>query len=78
MMQRCIKLFTVTIVLSCLIVQVAAAQSSAPAPCTGDPDDLGFDPNSCPLDTWVFLLAAIVFIFAVTHLHKKGTGKRFG
>jgi hypothetical protein len=40
-------------------------------PCSGDPDDEDFDPNGCPLDTWVILLVTIALIFAVIHLYRQ-------
>nr|WP_294943986.1 hypothetical protein [uncultured Mucilaginibacter sp.] len=39
-----------------------------------DPPGDGCDPYdgcSVPLDTWVFVLVAIAFIYGVYHLHKK-------
>lgn len=38
----------------------------------GVPDDPDSPPSSpCPLDTWVFLLAAVVLIFTVWHMRKQ-------
>jgi hypothetical protein len=68
MMRKCVNFFSIAIVLSCLFFQNALAQ---PVPCSGDPDDAGFDPNNCPLDTWVWFFAGIAFVFTVIHLYKK-------
>ena len=40
-------------------------------PGTGLCDGLDGGPDNCPLDTWVWALAAIVAIFSVTHLIKR-------
>jgi hypothetical protein len=42
-------------------------------PCSGDPDDPGYDPNGCnlPLDTWVCILFFTTLIFGVYKLHQK-------
>jgi hypothetical protein len=43
----------------------------AQVPCSGSPDDPGYDPNNCPLDTYVWVLAGAVAVFAVWNLNKK-------
>jgi hypothetical protein len=40
-------------------------------PCPGDPTDPGYDPNNCPLDTWVIVLAASTLIFTTVYLCRK-------
>ena len=40
-------------------------------PNEGDPDNPGYDPNGCPLDTWVYVLVGIAFIYAIYRLHQK-------
>lgn len=42
-------------------------------PCSGDPDDPGYDPNGCntPLDNWVIVLVIAGLIFATLYLHNK-------
>ena len=43
------------------------AQTGAGEPCSdNDPLD-----NSCPLDTWVIVLAFVAVAFAAFHLHRK-------
>lgn len=45
----------------------------AQVPCSGDPDDPGYDPNGCPapLDTWVIILAALALYFGYNYLQKQ-------
>jgi hypothetical protein len=63
------------IILTFLIsISTAFAQiSTDPIPCSGDPDDPGYDPNGCslPLDTWVCVLVIAAVIFGAYKLHQK-------
>jgi len=60
-----IKIFFSTILLM-LNAVLLYAQADAGGPCTGtDPD------NTCPLDTWVILLAFIAIVFAAWRLNNK-------
>lgn len=52
------------------------ADDGDPIPCSGDPDDPGYNPNGCdasdaPLDTWVFLLVFMVLALAVWYWYKQ-------
>ena len=46
------------------------AQGTGPAPC-GDPDDPNYDPNMCPLDTWVLVFVVIAVITGYRYLKMK-------
>ncbi len=46
------------------------AQGPGPAPC-GDPDDPGYDPNMCPLDTWVIILIIFAMVVGYYQLYKQ-------
>jgi hypothetical protein len=70
-MRRKVYSLFLTLFLSIFIAGNLMAQSTGPQPCVGDPDDVGFDPNSCPLDTWVIVLVVVVGILATIHLHRK-------
>jgi hypothetical protein len=49
-----------------LTLNCAALYAQPGEPCGGtDPDAV------CPLDTWVFVLAAVVVVFAFIHLSRK-------
>ena len=51
----------VCILLFCFVSFFNAGTATAqPLPCdlTGDPDDPGYDPNECPLDAWIYVMAA--------------------
>ncbi|QKJ30952.1 hypothetical protein HQ865_14735 [Mucilaginibacter mali] len=61
-------LLALTILLICSVATVWAQ-----VPCSGDPDDPGYDPNGCPapLDTWVIVLVALALVLGYRHLQKK-------
>lgn len=67
MRYKAYKVITVTVFFLFSIATAFAQQ----VPCSGDPDDEDYDPNGCPLDTWVLLLVAIALILTVIHLHRK-------
>jgi hypothetical protein len=67
MIYKAYKVITVTVIFLFSIATAFAQQ----VPCSGDPDDEDYDPNGCPLDTWVLLLVAIALILTVIHLHRK-------
>jgi hypothetical protein len=52
-----------------LLPLLTFAQGDAGGPQCGDGDPTVVEP--CPLDTWVFVLAAVVLVFAVIHLQLK-------
>lgn len=59
---------------SCLIFASLAAFAGDPVPCSGDPDDPGYDPNGCndvPLDNWLIILVIGGLILAAVYLHNK-------
>jgi len=61
------------VILTFLIsISTAFAQGDG-VPCSGDPDDPGYDPNGCnlPLDTWVYVLVIAAVIFGAYKLHQK-------
>jgi len=58
-----VKIFSGALLL--LILSTAVLYAQPGEPCGGtDPD------ATCPLDTWVLVLAAIAVIFAVTRLYR--------
>lgn len=63
------KMHKVIAVIVLLLFSIATA--FAQVPCSGDPDDDDYDPNGCPLDTWVILLVAVALILTVIHLHRQ-------
>jgi len=67
------KIQKVLVLCSCLIFASLAAFAGDPVPCSGDPDDLGYDPNGCdvPLDDWLIFLVIGGLIFATWYLHNK-------
>jgi hypothetical protein len=59
-----VKIFLGVVLL--FMVNVAALYAQPTEPCEGtDPD------TTCPLDTWVIVLAFIALIFTVIHLYRK-------
>lgn len=49
-----------------LMLNVVALYAQPGEPCGGtDPDE------TCPLDTWIFVLAVIATLYAATHLYRK-------
>ncbi|QKJ30954.1 hypothetical protein HQ865_14745 [Mucilaginibacter mali] len=60
------------VLLALTVLLLGFISTYAQVPCSGDPDDPGYDPNGCPapLDTWVMLLAAIAIYFGYRHLGK--------
>ena len=59
-----VKIFLGTLLL--LMLNTVASYAQPGEPCGGvDPD------ATCPLDTWVIILASIAVIFAVIHLNRK-------
>jgi hypothetical protein len=61
-----VKVFCGALLFLILNVGVLLAQSSPGEPCAGtDPD------ATCPLDTWVIILAIAALVFATLHLYRK-------
>ena len=67
MRYKAYKVITVTVFFLFSIATAFAQQ----VPCSGDPDDDDYDPNGCPLDTWVIVLAFAAVLFASIHLFRK-------
>jgi len=67
MIYKAYKVITVTVIFLFSIATAFAQQ----VPCSGDPDDEDYDPNGCPLDTWVLLLVVIALILTVIHLNRR-------
>jgi hypothetical protein len=67
MIYKTYKVITVIVIFLFSVVTAFAQQ----VPCFGDPDDEDFDPNECPIDTWVILLVAVALILTVIHLHRR-------
>jgi hypothetical protein len=60
------KLFGAALLLFILNASVLFAQTNPGEPCGGtDPD------ATCPLDTWVIVLAMFAVVFAAWHLYRK-------
>jgi hypothetical protein len=59
-----VKIFFGAFFLLMINVVVLNAQPSCPCSCI-DPD------ATCPLDTWVIILAVIAFVFVTIHLYRK-------
>jgi hypothetical protein len=53
-----------------LILSVGTALAD-PVPCSGDPDDPAYDPNFCPLDTWVYVLVFAAVVYGAYRMYKK-------
>jgi hypothetical protein len=61
-----IRIFLGTMLLLMLNAAVLFAQTGIGEPCEGnDPD------STCPLDTWVIVLAVVAVVFAVIRLRRK-------
>lgn len=45
----------------------------AQVPCSGDPDDPGYDPNcvDTPLDTWIYVIVVLALVYGYYHLKKQ-------
>jgi hypothetical protein len=67
-----LKVFVVTLVLLTLNTALLYAQTSG-IPCAGVDVD-----STCPLDTWVVVLAGIAFLFAIMRLHRKNLAQTTG
>ena len=68
------KIKKVLVLCSCLILANLVAFAQDPIPCSGDPDDPGYDPNGCanvPLDNWLIILVVAGLILATWYLHNK-------
>ena len=67
------KIRKVLLLCSCLIFVSLVAFAGDPVPCSGDPDDPGYDPNGCnvPLDNWLIILVIGGLILAAWYLHNK-------
>jgi hypothetical protein len=69
-----IKRYLIVILTFLISISTAFAQTPTdPIPCSGDPDDPGYDPNGCnlPLDTWIYVLVIAAVIFGAYKLHQK-------
>jgi hypothetical protein len=61
-----IKIFGGALIVLMLSAVIAFAQGGPGEPCGGtDPD------ATCPLDSWVMVLAVIAVVFASVHLYRK-------
>ncbi|WP_183580160.1 hypothetical protein HDF18_13450 [Mucilaginibacter sp. X5P1] len=70
-MKKITKSAALLFILNILMITTALAQSTDPNnPCAGDPDD-GYDPNACPLDTYVWILAIAALIFGAVYLYRQ-------
>jgi len=67
------KIRKVLLLFGCLILANLAAFAGDPIPCSGDPDDPGYNPNGCdvPLDNWLIILVIGGLILAAWYLHNK-------
>jgi hypothetical protein len=63
------KVFLASLLLLLLNTGVLYAQISLP--CEGNDVD-----STCPLDTWVIILAVIAVVFATIHLYRKNLSQR--
>ncbi|SDS17671.1 hypothetical protein SAMN05216490_0678 [Mucilaginibacter mallensis] len=66
-MKKITKSIALLFIINILMVTTVLAQ----VPCSGDPDDPGYNPNGCPLDTYVWILAIAALIFGATYLHRQ-------
>jgi hypothetical protein len=67
-MRKVTKSIALLFILNLLTVTVALAQQGL---CSGDPDDPNYNPNGCPLDTYVWVLAIAALIFGAVYLHRQ-------
>lgn len=58
-------------ILNILMVTAALADPGDGTPCSGDIDDPGYNPNGCPLDTYVWILVIAAVIFGAIYLHRQ-------
>ncbi|MGY3213276.1 hypothetical protein [Mucilaginibacter sp. HD30] len=68
------KIWKALALCSCFIFISLATFAGDPIPCSGDPDDPGYDPNGCanvPLDNWLIILVIGGLILATWYLHNK-------
>lgn len=63
----CYKISTFYILLGCLLLIPAASFAQGVPNCTGDDDPY----DTCPLDTYVWLLAIIALIFGAVYLYRQ-------
>ncbi|MFD0748665.1 hypothetical protein ACFQZS_00835 [Mucilaginibacter calamicampi] len=74
------KIRKVLLLFSCLVFANLTAFAGDPIPCSGDPDDPGYDPNGCanvPLDNWLIILVIGGLILATWYLHNKQKKEAF-
>ena len=64
-----VKIFFGAFFLLMINVVVLNAQPSCPCGCI-DPD------ATCPLDTWVIILAVVAFVFVTVHLYRKRSAQQ--
>jgi hypothetical protein len=70
MYRKRLLIFVLTFLIS---IATVFADPGDGVPCSGEPDDPGYDPNGCnlPLDTWVCILVFAALIVGVYRLHQK-------
>jgi len=68
------KIKKILFLFTCLIFASIAAFAGGEVPCSGDPDDPGYDPSGCtpvPIDNWVIFLFIGGLILTTVYLHNK-------
>jgi len=68
-MKKVTKGAAILLLLNILIVTSTFADDIYP--CSGNPDDPGYNPNGCPLDTYVWILAIAALVFGAVYLHRQ-------
>lgn len=69
-MRKLTKNIALLFIFNILIVTTALA-GGAPTPCSGDPDDPGYNPDGCPLDTYVWILAGLALVLGAVYLYRQ-------
>jgi hypothetical protein len=70
-MKKITKSIALLFILNILIVTTALAQGTVNPPCSTDPDDAGYNPDGCPLDTYVWILAIVALVFGAVYLYRQ-------
>ncbi|SEO31462.1 hypothetical protein SAMN05192574_10738 [Mucilaginibacter gossypiicola] len=65
------KIYKAITIIAIFLLSIATVFAQEEVPCGGGPDDGDYDPNNCPLDTWVILLVVMALILTVIHLHRR-------